>query len=127
MTLYGLDRRGFIHLPLLWVKEGTKDSYYNGHVDGLKLLYTKNWGKDGADDAITLFCEDIATETRYSADIQHIAEQLDKDFILECLIDGYGHTVREVFSSRLRLDKASKKRVSTLTLLHSRLVDYLEV
>ncbi len=127
MTLYGLNKRGLVDLPVLWLKHGTEDSYYNGHVDGLRLLYTKNWGKDGEDDAITLFCEDIATDTQYSADIRDVAEELNKDFILGCLIDSYGHTIREVFSSRLRLDKRGKKRVSTFTLLHSRLLDYLEM
>lgn len=127
MTLYGLDKRGLVNLPLLWVKDGTDCSYYKGPIDGLRLCYIKNWGKDGRDDAITLYGEDIATETRYSADIRNIAEVLDKNFIVQCLIDSYGQTVREVFSSHLQLDRDSKQRISTLALLRSRLVDYFEV
>lgn len=126
MTLYDLDRRGLVNLPLLWVKHGTEDSYYKGQIDGLRLSYIKNWGRDGQDDAITLYSEDIATDTQYSADIRYIAEELDRDFIVECLIDSYGQTVRGVFSSRLQRAKNSRRRISMLTLLRSRLVDYFE-
>jgi hypothetical protein len=115
-----------LHLPVVWHKWGDEKSYYLGDVGNLSLQYVQNWGRHDEDDAITLICTDYATDTKYSADITDIDEDLDQLFILNCLIDNYGQSVREVFSSRLRLDKSGKARLSRLTFFRSKVHDYLD-